>query len=187
MEHSTRSLSDLRRHLQMNNSVGGVPLAHKTIPLEAARNRLALIWFPVSALFMLLLIAQSILGAYGDEVQRVWGWALPNFLPTVALMVSVFASEALLPSSDRAPSVRRNFFRLSFALSVFYLLVLLIPVLLQPFVAASDPDLVDKRIQLLETSNIWLGPLQGIVVTALGVLFFLKDEGTGPATTGAKP
>lgn len=171
-----------------NSSTAGRPgRTGNIVALEKARNSLALIWFPVSGVFMLVLIAQSLGGAYGDELQRVWGWALPNFLPTIALMVSVFASEALLPSSERAPTVRRNFLKLSIALSVFYLLVLFLSVLAQPFVHADGTDLVDKRIELLETSNIWLGPLQGLVVTALGVLFFLKDDGPAPQRPGPAP
>lgn len=162
-------------------------LTDSVVPLEKARNCLALIWFPVSGLVILILIAQSFGGAYGDELQRAWGWALPNFLPTIALMVSVFSSEALLPRSDRAPTVRRSFFKLSIGLSVFYLLVLLASVLAQPFIHADGSGLVNQRLRLLETSNIWLGPLQGLVVTALGVLFFLKDEGPAHVGSGTQP
>ena len=92
-------------------------------------------------------------------------------------MVSVFAAEALAPHSDVEPSVRRTFLNLSVGLSVFYLFVLLISVFVQPFLTTDGAELVTRRIQVLETSNIWLGPLQGLVVAALGVLFFLKDEG----------
>jgi hypothetical protein len=39
----------------------------------------------------------------------------------------------------------------------------------------SNQQVVD-RIRILETSNLWLAPLQGLVVVALGILFFLKQN-----------
>jgi hypothetical protein len=152
--------------------------APELLPLDTARWRLAVIWFPVCGLFFLLMIGQSIGGVYGSELQRVWGWALPNFLPTLALMVSVFAADALRPYSKHVVFVRKNFCQLAIGLSVFYLLVLIFSVLAQPLLqwlrgpAAAG---VSGRIELLETSNIWLGSLQGLVVVSLGVLFFLKE------------
>lgn len=103
--------------------------------LEHARCRLAVIWFPCGGLIFLKLIAQSIGGAYGDQIQRAWSWALPNFLPTLALMVSVFAADALRPPSNTPTYVRKNFCYLATGLSIFYIFVILISILAQPFAA----------------------------------------------------
>lgn len=146
------------------------------VPLENVRWKLALVWFSTCSFVFILLIVQSLGGAYGDELQRLWGWALPNFLPTLALMLSVFAADALRPTDDAQLVVRQNFYRLSMGLSLFYLVILLITLLMQPianFVAEGDTP---ARIEMLETSNLWLGPIQGLVVVALGVLFFLRED-----------
>ena len=148
------------------------------LPLDSARWWLAVIWFPVCGLIFLLLIGQSIGGVYGDELQRVWGWALPNFLPTLALMVSVFAADALKPYSKDVLFVRKNFCLLAMSLSIFYLCAFMLSILVQPLLqmfSSKGVGGVTVRIDLLETSNIWLGPLQGLVIVSLGILFFLKE------------
>jgi hypothetical protein len=78
--------------------------------LETARWRLAAIWFCASAVIFLILIIQSTGGVYDEQVQTAWGWALPNFLPTLAFMTSVFAPDALHPYEEGgAQTVRGNF------------------------------------------------------------------------------
>lgn len=150
----------------------------QTLPLETARWRLALLWFPGSGLIFLILIAQSLGGAYGSELQRAWGWALPNFLPTLALMISVFAADAMRAPGETDAVVRRNFAFLALALSAFYLLVLFVSVAGQVIFMSynSTDELVERRLTLLEISNYWLAPLQSLVVAAIGTLFFLKEE-----------
>ncbi|MCP4395743.1 MAG: hypothetical protein GY801_00320 [bacterium] len=145
--------------------------------VEKARWRLAVTWFPCGGLIFLILIGQSIGGAYGDQVQRAWGWALPNFLPTLALMVSVFAADALRPFTETATYVRKNFFYLAVGLSIFYILAILLSLVAPLFAyqVSDAPDLITARLELLEMSNIWLAPLQSLVVASLGVLFFLKE------------
>jgi hypothetical protein len=158
------------------------------IPLERARWSLARLWFIASAIIFVLLVAQSIGGAYEGALQTAWGWALPNFIPTLALMVSVFAADALRPYSDAPPSqVREPFYKLSFGLSIFYLFVFLATILSEPiFLYVRQGEKV-TAIDLLQVSNLWLGPLQGIVVAALGVLFFLKDEDRKPQNGESDP
>ena len=158
----------------MTNSVDLEP---GLIRLEKARWRLAVIWFSSCGLIFLILVAQSIGGAYGDQLQRAWGWALPNFLPTLALMVSVFTADALTPLSGAATYVRKNFCYLAIGLSIFYILLILISLVAQPLVGEiiDAPDLITARLKFLEMSNMWLAPLQGLVIASLGVLFFLKE------------
>jgi hypothetical protein len=163
----------------MTHSAGPRQEPGKFITLDFARRRLAQLWFPAGGLLLLILIGQSLGGAYGTELETVWGWALPNFLPTLALMVSVFAANALLPYDAEVVMVRNDFFALAWWLSVFYLFVLLLSVLVQPFMqflGFAGAVGVEERIQVLQISNFWLGPIQGVVALALGILFFLKDR-----------
>ena len=146
------------------------------MPLSRARWRLAVIWFGGSAILFLTLVLQSMGGAYGEDLPRAWGWALPNFLPTLALMVSVFAADALRMKAGKRLLVRRTFCTLSAWLSVFYLSMVLFSVFAQPVISAYADGSGAGRLEILESSSLWLGPLQGLVVVALGVLFFHKEE-----------
>ena len=146
--------------------------------LETVRWRLAQVWFSLCGLIVVILIGQSVGGLYGNELPRVWGWALPNFLPTLAFMISVLATEALNPYDADQHFVRRNFYTLAMGLSLFYLGAMLLAILLQTLFqqlhAGTEGD-THERISQLEASNIWLGPLQGLVIGSLSILFFLKD------------
>src|SRR4051794_4314031 len=105
------------------------------IPIEIARWRLALVWFSASGALFLILVLQSLFGVYENRLQGAWGWALPNFVPTLALMISVFAADALKDYGETETlKVRKPFFKLSLGLSVFYLTILLGTIFAQPFV-----------------------------------------------------
>ncbi len=149
---------------------------YEVMALESARWKLAMLWFPVCGLLLLLLVVQSLAGAYQENLQNVWGWALPNFLPTISVMISVFAGDALL-HDERPTYVRKNFCNLAFYLSVFYLLLVFISILAPPLVNYfNGPDANVDKLQIMQSSNLWLGPVQGLVVVSLGVLFFLKED-----------
>ena len=75
----------------------------------------------------------------------------------------LIGTAALQPGYDQR-IVRMFFFKLARALAVFYLLVLLKTLLLQPF----SPM---QGIELFTVFNYWLSPIQSFVVAAITVLF----------------
>ena len=131
--------------------------------LDAVRNRLSGVWFTGAAMILGLMVVQSLLGKYGDRTQDAWGWALPTLMPIVGMIVSVLGYSALDARVSRF-QVRKSFFHIALWLSVIYLGLVLLTLLIQP-VVGTDP------IALMHTSNLWLGPFQGLVASALGVLF----------------
>jgi len=138
----------------------------KLVPLDHVRTRLAILWLGTAGAIILTLVIQSLRQVYGTSVQEVWGWILPTLMPTLGLIVTVLGYTAL----DRRvieTVVRRSFFVLAFWLSASYLFLVLLTILIQPFTAA-DP------VGLMRMSNLWLGPFQGLVASALGVLFVSK-------------
>jgi cytochrome bd-type quinol oxidase subunit 2 len=149
-----------------------------SIPLEQARNSLAKVWFIGAGIVFFILVLQSILGKYEGSLQEVWAWFVPTVLPTLALMLGVIGASALTEDQDRR-KVKEFFFTLSKYLSLFYLLILTATILLEPF--SNTPG-----IKLYNLSNYWLGPIQGLVVAAISVLFASqdKDAGARPATPG---
>ena len=135
---------------------------------KQAQQRLTVLWFAGGGLAFVILIIQSMFGKYGDRVSDAWNWFLPNVLPTLSLIAGVLAAEAS-KTSEHGMKVNGFMYRLTFFVSLFYLLMMFLTVLLQPLVS-SDP------FKLQSVSNYWLGPMQGIVAVNLSV-FFLKREG----------
>jgi hypothetical protein len=87
------------------------------------------------------------------------------------MILSVLASTAL--ASGTPPSVvRKSFYRIALLLSVFYLLLILYTILIQPHTHRFVAD----QLTALRDSNLYLGPFQGIVASALGVLFVSKKS-----------
>lgn len=148
------------------------------IPLDHARRRLTQIWFIGSALFLLLIIGQAIGTIYHKQTQDLFSWALPTILPTLSLMLSVLAANAIVPpaAGDDETQVRRTFYDLSVGISVFYLFVLLGGTIAAPIAASSIGDESYKAINVLQLSNFWLSPLQSLVVVITGTMFFTKEK-----------
>lgn len=142
------------------------------LPLDEARNSLFLVWACGAGPFIFILVIQSNLNVFGDRVQEVWGWALPTIMPTLGMIITVLGYTALDPSSSTAV-VRRGFFRISWWMSFFYLLLILMTVLVQPILNFND------RFEAMKHSNLYLGPIQGLVASALGVLFVTKQSKNG--------
>ena len=57
------------------------------------------------------------------------------------------------------------------ALSIAYLALVALTVLIGPFAAETGREMIER----MQTSNLWLGPFQGLVASALGVLFVTKQ------------
>ena len=138
------------------------------VSMMRCKRRLGALWFAWSAFLFILLTLQTVFGRYGSSADEAWGWLMPGILPTLSLIVGVLVMDAL-GKSVKVKSVDSYFFWLTFALCSFYLLMVTLSILLQPF-ATLD------ALALLKQSNLWLGPLQGLVSAAL-VAFFTKREG----------
>jgi hypothetical protein len=149
--------------------------------MSRCQRGLAGLWFVGGGILFLVLIVQSLLGRYADKTTDAWSWFLPTVMPTLSLIIGVLVAEAL----GRNPTVKsadRFLYRFTLALSAAYLIVVFLVFGLKPFTSVGP-------IELMNESNLWLGPLQGLVAAALGA-FFVKAEGeTSDATSpaSAKP
>ena len=144
-------------------------ISDQTIPLEDVRIKLARIWLTGSGLTFAILVLQSLRHVYADLTSDAWSWFLPAIVPTLSMIIGVFAYTALDPKKDTAV-VRRSFVPFAVWLSIFYLAAVILTVLIQPFASANPAEAVG----LMKTSNLWLGPFQGLVTSALGALFASK-------------
>lgn len=134
--------------------------------LHLVQARLARLWLLGAASISLVLIIQSVAQKYRGQETEVWGWALPTLLPTLSLIVSVLGAGALDVKHDRG-LVRQSFSRVAYWLSAAYLLAIMLTILIEPFTEAPP-------LYLLRLSNLWLGPFQALVASAVGVLFFAE-------------
>jgi hypothetical protein len=141
------------------------------ISLDSVRSRLAAVWLIGGCFIILLVVVQALLGRYEDKPQEAFGWLLPTIMPTLGMIVAVLGYTALDPLLSQSV-VRRTFFRVAFWLSTVYLVLVLLTVAIQPLAAAD----AKKALDLMRMSNLWLGPFQGLVASALGVLFVSKKE-----------
>ena len=150
------------------------------LPLRRVRRRIAALWFTGAGVVYLMLIGQSLGTVYAGRLIEVWGWAMPAFMPTLSLILSVFAASALTsPSGEARVQVRSDFYRLTYGLSVTYLSVILMTIVVQPIATALNPDENFKAADVLKLSNFWIAPLQSLVVIAMGTLFFTKQTKPG--------
>lgn len=133
--------------------------------MARCKRYLATVWFVLSGLILLLLAVQTMMGRYGDGATDAWGWFLPNVMPTLSLMVAVLVLDQMGKGS-KIKTADRFLFKLALGLSAVYLLLIMLSILVQPF--APLPPL-----QLMQQSNLWLGPMQGLVAGAMGA-FFIK-------------
>lgn len=138
-----------------------------TISKAKGRNALAALWFIVGGFLFLLFVAQTIMGRYQDKAGEAWDWFLPSIMPTLLLMVGVFAAHKSGPQ-DAKETVSRFVFWLSFGTSCLYLIAVALPILLQPFTET-------PFLEVMKQSNLYLGPFQGLTSAAIGI-FFVKKE-----------
>lgn len=137
------------------------------LPMRRCKRRLASVWFVLAGLIFLLLVIQSVMGHYGARATDAWGWFLPNVMPTLSLIVGVLVLDQL-GGGVKTRTADAFLYRLALWLSCAYLLLILLSILIQPFAPLPPLD-------LMQQSNLWLGPLQGLVAGALGAFFVKAD------------
>jgi len=137
------------------------------LPMVRCKRRLATVWFALGGVIFLLLVIQTVMGYYGQRATDAWGWFLPNVMPTLSLIVGVLVLDQM-GGGVKTRTADAFLYRLALGLSCAYLLLILLSILVQPF--APLPPL-----ELMQQSNLWLGPLQGLVAGALGAFFIKAD------------
>ncbi|GLB49824.1 hypothetical protein [Neptunitalea lumnitzerae] len=134
------------------------------INFTKARKKIALLWFSVAAIIFILMLARTITGKFDDHINEAWGWFTQNLSPTLLLIISSFFTDGKDHLTE--VTIDKFRFRLSFYLSLFYLLVLLTVLGVKNI----------NVIEWLQSSNIYLGILQGIVASSIGMFFINKTS-----------
>ncbi len=137
--------------------------------VRKCQKRLALVWFCGVGVLFILVMLQSVFGRYTGQTEKAWAWFLPTMMPTFSLILGVLVAESFCKS--RAKNTVDSFlYRVALGLSVCYFFVVFLTIALQPLAPISP-------LALLEMSNLWLAPLQGIVSAVLGAFFVKTSPG----------
>lgn len=143
-----------------------------TESMHQCKRRLATLWFVGAGAIFFVVYLQMIFGRYGDKVGDVWSWVLPTILPTLSLAIGVLVMDAL-GKGAKVARIDQFLYRLTFSLSCAYLIAVLLLFLLQPLSEV-------PALQLMQQSNFWLGPFQGLVAAGMGAFFSTTPDETGP-------
>ena len=127
----------------------------------------ASIWLGGAGLVFLILVVQSLVGRYGSQSEAAWAWYLPTVMPTLSLIIGVLVNDFRAgPTGAKVlPVSAKGLFWMGVGLSSFYLLLVAVTILVQPFLQDVSP------IELMHRSNLWLGPLQGLTAGVLAAFF----------------
>ena len=134
--------------------------------MTKCKKRLGILWLSGAGIIFVILLGQSIFGHYGERTNEAWQWFLPTVIPTLSLIVSAWVIDARGEAVKQKP-ISKFIYKRTWVLSAFYLFVVLLSILAQPFILISP-------VEWLNQSNFWLSPLQGLVIAATGI-FFLKQ------------
>lgn len=146
-------------------------MSGERVEFVKCQRSLATLWFVTSAVLVVLFAAQSFAGQFRTETAAAWSWLMPNFVPTLSLMIGVLIRDQRL-SDVEGLQVDRFVFQLAFWVSVFYLGVLLFSILAWPLTNMRN------AIGALQLSNAWLVPLQGLSAATIGA-FFIEQRSKG--------
>ena len=133
--------------------------------LGKSKWTLAVIWLVGAGLILTLMVGQSLFDVYGARTEEAWSWYLPTVMPSLSLILGVLVAD--FRAAKAAPESRRKagpLLGLAIGVSVFYLMMVSLTLLVQPFLATPP-------LELMQRSNLWLGPLQGLAAATLGAFF----------------
>jgi len=139
-----------------------------TTSLTKCKKSLAKVWFLGAGIVFILIFLQTLFGKYSGQEEKAWSWFLPTVIPNLSLIIGILVADAKHVLSEDERKIDPFLFKLALSLSIVYFAVVLSTVLIQPFT-----DML--ILELLERSNLWLAPLQGLAAASLGA-FFIKTE-----------
>jgi hypothetical protein len=157
--------------------------AQTTVPLHAARGRLAVLWTIGSGVIVFILIAQSLGNVYHQRVAEVWASVALMFAPALLLVIIASAADALKPiGATGGPCVHRTFYLVAFCLSAANLFLIVGTIACEPIAVYLHPDDGFAPADVLRASMLWMIPFHIIVLGVVAILFSTRAirPGTNP-------
>lgn len=134
------------------------------------QRRITRLWF----VFTIIYLSISVALAIGEriDIEHFINWFFPLFFPNFLLIIGLFINDYNQKAFEKQ-HVKKFWFQLSFGTSSLYLFILTIFI----FTVLTRFDLdASQKVDKLNSYNIILGPLQGVVTSILGVFFATEDK-----------
>lgn len=113
------------------------------------------LWLLGCAIPFLILVVGTLGPRFQNKVEEAWSWFLPNVMPSLSLITAALVAEAL-SVKKKTESVDGFVFRTTLLLSGLYIGLVTVTIVNPPFTQK-------ETLELMKTSNLFLGPLQGLV------------------------
>lgn len=131
----------------------------------------------MSAAVFLVFFIQTVNGKYTIYVKEVWQWLFQFITPSITLMVGVLIAQSLAGSTEG--KIESFYFRVAFAISLFFLVLLLAAPVIVPFLhLRQNAHLAIEQqhniLQAFKTYDNFLLPVQGLTMLSLGLFFNKK-------------
>lgn len=136
------------------------------IKFDKAKKNMAILWLIFAAMIFTIFIIMTFT-KFQNYDQTAWNWLLPSLLPTLSLIIGVLVTDSS-SKTDLDVTVGRFYYIIAMGCSVFYLTLLLGLILLHSEMSI-DIETMFKR------SNIFLGPLQGLVSASIGIFYYKSN------------
>jgi hypothetical protein len=133
---------------------------------RSCQRRLAALWLAGGLPILLLLSVQTLNGVFGSQTARPWSWFSTAVLPTLTVVLGTVAQQ--LHTSTKPRHADPFYYRLAFALSLSYLLLLLTTLV---YVGVADVTARLTPLQVLDRSAVFLTPAHALVGLGLGAFF----------------
>lgn len=135
------------------------------LTVAKAKWLLAAVWVGGAGALLVILASQSMTGAFNTRSDEAWKWFLPSVMPALSLIIGVLVVD--FHASDRETAAKRvpkPLFWLAAGFSVFYLALIAAAIVLPRFMRLMPLD-------VMQTSESWLVPLQGLAIALLAAFF----------------
>lgn len=140
------------------------------LSMAMCKRRLLILWLGIGGASLLLLLVRTLVGAYAPDENTIWGWFLPNIVPTLSLMIGVIVMDDVRRRNQKADAEEAPasgfLFMLSYWMSAVYLSLMLALILYEAF-AATGPTMAELTSQ----TGYLMGPFQGLIAASLGAFF----------------
>lgn len=131
--------------------------------LFQCQKRLLITWLIGLIPAILIMSIRGLSGTFENKDQDIWGLFIPMFLPTLTLMIGSYAKTAFVDRSD-SMTVDKFFFKISLGCSIFYISLLTMVIIYQPFIDS-------PALESFSRATIFLSVIQGITSACLGAFF----------------
>jgi hypothetical protein len=133
--------------------------------LSNTRKKLLWLWLIATAIIMLLILMQTLMGVYEDIIGTAWMWAFVNLLPSLVLLYVV-----TLLNKNAAKLVLKSIFQSVYFGALAYLFCMFFFLIARPL-APSDQSIE----AYLRMSYTLLMPFQILLLLIFSILYFKKE------------